>query len=67
MDTLGFSSRMLSASLGSVFIFVALSFGIIGFIGVLELLSRFGNFETFRKQNKLELELPTPAHPETNL
>ena len=36
--TLGFSTRMLSRSLGSVFIFTVLSFGILGFIGVLELL-----------------------------
>ena len=38
MDFLGFSSRMLSANLGSVFIFMTLSFGLLGFIGILELL-----------------------------
>ena len=29
MDSLGFSSRMLSANLGSVFIFMTLSFGLL--------------------------------------
>jgi len=67
MEDLGFSTRMLSASLGSVFILVALSFGILGFIGFLELLSRFCNFETFRKQKRLGLNPPTPAHTETKL
>jgi hypothetical protein len=38
MNALGFSSRMLSANLGSVFIFMTLSFGLLGFIGILELL-----------------------------
>jgi len=49
MDTLGFSTRMLSANLGSVFIFMTLSFAILAFIGVLELLSRSGMFQTFKK------------------
>jgi hypothetical protein len=49
MDTLGFSTRMLSANLGSVFIFMTLSFSLLAFIGVLELLSISGMFQTFKK------------------
>jgi len=49
MDSLGFSSRMLSANLGSVFIIMTLSFALLGVIGILELLSRSGKFETFSK------------------
>jgi hypothetical protein len=49
MDTLGFSTRMLSANLGSVFIFMTLSFALLAFIGVLELLSISGMFPTFKK------------------
>jgi hypothetical protein len=57
MDALGFSSRMLSANLGSVFIFMTLSFGLLGFIGILELLSRSGKFETFSKPGNRGLRL----------
>jgi len=49
MEALGFSSRMLSANLGSVFIIMTLSFALLGVIGFLELLSRSGKFETFSK------------------
>jgi hypothetical protein len=38
MEALGFSSRMLSANLGSVFIIMTLSFALLGVIGFLELL-----------------------------